>query len=169
VSAARPTVSLRYFCPQHASTLVAPSAKDLPARVSCARCGHERVIHLARITRDGGLSGCLGCGERELYARKDFPPALGLAIVVLAVCLVPVVPYYASLVAAALLDAILYHFAPDVVVCYRCASEHRRFLPRPRHPRFDRTIEERLRYGERAVMGKPPRPGGTADAPEPEH
>jgi len=28
---------------------------------------------------------------------------------------------------------------------------------------------EALRYGARAVMGKPMRPGGTADAPEPEH
>ena len=34
---------------------------------------------------------------------------------------------------------------------------------------FDREIDERLRYGERAVMGKPMRESGTANAPEPEH
>jgi len=50
-----------------------------------------------------------------------------------------------------------------------CGARHRGFSPRPRHPRFDREIDERLRYGERAVMGKPMREGGTADAPEPEH
>jgi hypothetical protein len=36
--------------------------------------------------------------------------------------------------------------------------------PRPRHPRFDREIEERLLYGKRAVMGKPMRECGTAEA-----
>jgi len=33
----------------------------------------------------------------------------------------------------------------------------------------DRTIEERLKFGENAVMGSPMREGGTAGAPEPEH
>jgi hypothetical protein len=50
-----------------------------------------------------------------------------------------------------------------------CLARHHRFCPQPRHPRFDREIEERLKFGERAVMGKPMREGGTAGAPEPEH
>ncbi len=77
--------------------------------------------------------------------------------------------HYASLFAAALLDAILYRFAPRVVVCYLCGARHRGFPQQPRHPAFDREIEERLRYGAKAVMGRPMRPGGTADAPDPEH
>ena len=70
---------------------------------------------------------------------------------------------------AALLDLILYWTAPWMTVCYVCHTRHRGFDPEPRHPRFDREIEERLRYGDKAVMGKPMRPGGTAGAPEPEH
>ena len=116
-----------------------------------------------------GLRACASCGHPELYTRKDFPPALGITIVVVAALLVPVVPYYLSLLAAAILDALLFRLAPDVVVCYRCAGQHRGFAADQRHPPFDRTIEERLLFGEKAVMGSPMRPGGTAGAPDPEH
>ena len=77
--------------------------------------------------------------------------------------------WYASLAVAAAIDWILFHTARDLVICYVCGARHRGFAPRPRHPRFDREIDERLRYGAKAVMGKPMRAGGTADAPEPEH
>ena len=76
---------------------------------------------------------------------------------------------YASLGVAALVDLVLYKSLPDSVVCYACGAEHRGFRPEPRHPRFDRVIEERLVYGPRAVMGRPMREGGTAGAPDPEH
>ena len=121
-----------------------------------------------RATPEGGLLGCLACGHPELYARKDFPRRAGIAIVVLAAVLAPFTSY-ASLGVAALLDFLLYAFGPEVLVCYVCGAEHRGFAAQPRHPRFDHTIAERLRFGERAVMGKPMREGGTADAPEPEH
>lgn len=120
------------------------------------------------LTADGGLTRCLACGHPELYSQKDFPRALGIAIVVVAALLAPATSYL-SLVGAALFDSVLYSVARDKVVCYVCGTNHRGFLSRPRHPRFDREIDERLRYGEKAVMGKPMRPGGTADAPEPEH
>ena len=115
-----------------------------------------------------GLEACQGCGHPELYTQKDFPRSVGIAIVVVAAVLAPFT-YYISLAAAALLDAILYWTAPEVVVCYACKAEHRGFSTKPRHPHFDREIEERLLYGKKAVMGKPMREGGTADAPEPEH
>jgi len=146
-------------------------AGDLAPRAPCPveGCERELDLRLERLTSQGGLTGCLACGHPELYTRKDFPPALGIGIVVVAALLVPFVPYYLSLVAAALLDAGLYRFAPNVLVCYACGARHRRFAAEPRHPGFDRTIEERLRYGEGAVMGSPMRPGGTANAPDPEH
>lgn len=99
---------------------------------------------------------------------KSFPRGLGLSIVVIAAVLAPFTSYV-SLAVAALLDLALYAFLPEVVVCYVCRSLHRGFAATPKHPRFDRTIEERLRYGPRAVMGSPMRAGGTAGAPEPDH
>ena len=162
---------LDFACPASPSDgtrveVAAPA--ELPAEIRCSACGEQHPLHLERLTENGGLVGCLACGHPELFRQKSFPRAAGIGVVVVAAVLAPFT-YYASLAVAALVDALLYWLAPDVVVCYVCESSHHRFSPEPRHPRFDREIDERLRYGERAVMGKPMRPGGTADAPEPEH
>ena len=122
----------------------------------------------AGVTPGGGLVACVACAHPELYTRKDFPRAVGVAIVVIAAILAPATNYI-SLGVAALLDLALFRFAREVVVCYGCEAEHRGFAPDPRHPSFDIEIAERLEYGDKAVMGKPMRPGGTAGAPEPEH
>ena len=121
-----------------------------------------------RLLDAGGVTGCLACGHPELYTQQDFPRAAGFAIVGVAALLAPFT-HYLSLVAAAACDAGLYVFAPKMVVCYVCGAQHRGFVPDPKHPRFDREIDERLKYGDKAVMGKPMREGGTAGAPEPEH
>jgi hypothetical protein len=166
------TVKLAFRCPRAAEgdARIRIEARDARALAAgaCASCGDVHALHLERLSAAGGLAGCLACGHPELYTQKDFPRALGIAIVVVAAVLAPFTSYL-SLAAAALLDALLYRFAPDVVVCYVCRAEHRGFATDPRHPRFDREIEERLKFGERAVMGKPMRPEGTAGAPEPEH
>jgi hypothetical protein len=140
----------------------------LPATVRCPSCSAETPLHLDRVTDAGGLSGCVACGHPELWTRKRFPAATGISIVVAAALLAPST-HYLSLGAAALVDFGLFHFLPEGVVCYVCSAEHRGFAPEPRHPRFDREIAERLKYGARAVMGKPMRAGGTAGAPDPEH
>ena len=127
-----------------------------------------RDAAMERLTPEGGLRGCLACGHEELYTQRDFPRGLGITIVVVAAVLAPFTKYV-SLFVAAVLDAVLYRLAPKMVVCYVCHAFHRGFSETPRHPSFDREIEERLLYGKKAVMGKPMRPGGTADAPEPEH
>ena len=168
------SVRLAFACPRAGddggttSFVLAQSALALPKAARCAHCGDEHALHLERIVAGGGLAGCVACGHPELYTQKDFPRAVGIAIVVVAALLAPFT-WYASLAIAALLDALLYRFAPDVVLCYVCGAQHRGFPTEPKHPRFDRVIDERLKYGERAVMGKPMRPGGTAGAPEPEH
>ena len=132
--------------------------------------GHDEAIelHYEHLTSNGGLRGCLACGHPELYRKKVFPPALGVGIVVGAALLAPFT-YYISLFVAAAVDLALFAFMPEAVVCYVCNAHHRDFSDDPKHPKFDREIEERLLYGEKAVMGKPMREGGTAGAPEPEH
>jgi hypothetical protein len=126
-----------------------------------------RELHREHLT-GAGLLGCLACGHPELYTQRDFPRGVGLTVVVLAAVLAPFT-WYLSLVAAALLDAVLFWSARSMLVCYVCGARHRGFAPEPRHPRYDLGIAERLRYGSKAVMGTPMRAGGTAGAPEPEH
>ena len=144
------------------------AAGSLPPSNACPECSQARELRSDAIDARGGLRACARCGHPELYTQKDFPRSAGIAIVVAAAVLAPFT-YYASLGAAAALDALLYWLAPNAVVCYACRARHRGFAREPAHPRFDREIDERLKFGERAVMGKPMRPGGTAGAPEPEH
>ena len=156
-------VSLAYPTPDGSPRILI--AQEL-ASVREAWAG-ERLF-FERLSADGGLQGCLACGHPELYTQRDFPRRTGICVVVLAAALAPAT-HYLSLVVAAGVDGVLYRFAPAVVVCYACQARHRGFAPEPRHPRFDLGIAERLRYGTKAVMGTPMRPGGTAGAPEPEH
>jgi hypothetical protein len=146
----------------------AATPDELTSELRCDACGKGTPLRKERLSSAGGLQGCVACGHSELYTRKSFPKSVGIAIVAVAAALAPWT-HYLSLVAAAILDFALYRLTADVVVCYVCGAEHRGFSPTPRHPRFDREIAERLRFGARAVMGKPMRETGTADAPEPEH
>ena len=151
--------------------VVTASAKNTAGwteAVKCNSCGESQELKLERLTDAGGLRGCLACGHEELYRKKVFPPALGVGIVVVAALFAPFT-YYISLGVAAVLDLVLFAFMPEANVCYVCNAHHRDFNPEPKHPKFDREIEERLLYGDKAVMGKPMREGGTAGAPEPEH
>jgi len=140
----------------------------LPASLRCSACGTERPLSPDAAPAGGGLVACVVCGHPELFTRKRFPTATGFAIVIVAALYAPST-HYLSLGVAAVIDWLLYHALPDGVVCYVCGAEHRGFPSEPRHPRFDREIAERLRFGERAVMGRPMRKGGTAGAPDPEH
>ena len=149
------------------ATVTAASAQDLPESVEDAD-GTVRTLRKEHLLPSGGLTGCLACGHPELYTRKDFPRLVGFSVVIVAALLAPFT-YYASLAVACLIDFILYRFSGDVVECYVCISQHRHFASEPRHPSFDREIDERLKFGDKAVMGKPMREGGTAGAPEPEH
>ena len=165
MSRSGPTVSFECSC---GAALEVACATATPAELRCGSCGATHSLHPERRDGGGGLRGCLACGHPELYTVKDFPRGLGIGIVVVAAVLAPFT-WYASLVVAALLDLGLYWLLPPVVRCYVCDAAHRGFPATPRHPRYDREIAERLRYGDKAVMGRPMRPGGTADAPEPEH
>lgn len=154
--------------PEGFTRVYADAPAELAAAARCAHCGDEHALAIERIAPNGGLLGCVSCGRLELYTLKEFPRALGISIVVIAAVLAPFT-YYISLFVAAAIDAALFALAPNMVMCYVCHGAHRGFPGEPRHPRFDREIDERLKFGARAVMGKPMRPGGTAGAPEPEH
>lgn len=161
---------VHYRCAECGARVDVPSADGAnpPSAVTCASCGAVRELAPADLADTGGLLGCRACGHPELYRRKAFPRALGIGIVVAAAVLAPFTNYL-SLAAAALLDLVFFLTMPEEVVCYVCDAVHRGFPTTPKHPRFDREIDERLKYGKRAVMGRPMREGGTAGAPEPEH
>ena len=92
---------------------------------------------------DRAVDRCAVCGGADFYARKDFDPKLGLAVVIVG-ALISAVFYwyerdliaYSILAGAALIDLVVYGRLKDLTVCYRCHSEYRGAYPRTA-PAFD--------------------------------
>jgi hypothetical protein len=134
----------------------------LPAEWVCPACDH--VQRLAPENAEPSLTACAVCGNVELYRKKDFPHALGLAILTLA-CLASAVTYYfyqpwwtwGILIGSALFDGVLYVLVRDVVVCYRCDAHYRALPPGPQHKPFELTIYERYRQEQmrRKLLARP--------------
>ena len=85
---------------------------------------------------------CPACGGRQLYVQRDFNQKVGLGIVVVGAALVPFTPFYSSLFAAAIADAVLYALVPEITVCYRCHAHFRGFARNPAHHPFDLHLAE---------------------------
>jgi len=130
------------------------SPEPATGAVSCDECQWNRNEGAGDFT-DGNLTRCRICGCEDLSRQKDFPPALGLALVATAAILSCIA--YASyrevlalgiLMVAALIDMVLYSFMGDMLVCYRCGARHRRTKMDEQHPRFDLETAERYRQQE---------------------
>ena len=104
---------------------------------------------------DGGkyLQACPACGCRDLFIRKNFPQKLGLAIVAgaaigfLVLAANPVTFYLGVyvLVAAVVVDAVLYFFVKKVTVCYGCRAEFPGVPLNPEHGPFELSVAEKYR------------------------
>src|SRR5262249_54824811 len=139
-------VKIRLYCPAcEAPGRPAPGA----AEWRCPRCDHVLRLH----PPGGELSHCAACGNAELYRKKDFPHALGMAILVGAF-VASTFTYglygksltWAILLGSAAFDGLLYLWVKDVVVCYRCGAEHRGLGPAAaRFAPFELTVHERYR------------------------
>ncbi|QEH35778.1 hypothetical protein OJF2_43350 [Aquisphaera giovannonii] len=140
----------------------------------CKACGAERALH-GEAFEEGRLAACPWCGTADLYIQKDFPQALGLAIVLVGFAISTVFWYlerpivtYLILLASALLDMILYYRVPDVTICYRCLAQVRGEGSNPggRFRPFDLAVgeryrQERLRVDELRRRDAPSLPGAS--------
>jgi len=127
----------------------AEATAGLDGRGTCRKCGSEPAIEPSPSLRDERtVDRCPACQGEQLYVQRDFNQRAGLAIVVGGAALAPFTPYYASLFAAAALDALLYTLLPEITVCYRCQAHFRGFRRNPRHEAFDLHVAEQ--YGPRA-------------------
>ena len=108
----------------------------------CTKCGTEARLDVPEAVRTSRvLERCPACGSAQLYVQRDFNQKAGLAVVIVGAVLAPFT-YYASLVAAALIDAGLYLLLPEITVCYRCQAHYRGFARNPAHEAFDLHIAE---------------------------
>jgi hypothetical protein len=99
------------------------------------------------------LKSCPKCGCGDLFVRKDFPQKLGLTIVIVAATAFTILasrPRYfylgaLVLVAAVVVDAVIYLLVGKVTVCYRCRAEFHDVPVNPEHEGFELAIAEKYR------------------------
>ena len=102
------------------------------------------------------LHSCPNCGCKDLFIRKDFPQKIGVSIVIVAAVAFLWLAssrqrFYLGamvLLAAALLDAVLYWFVPRITVCYRCRAEFRDVPINPDHEGYELAVGEKYRRRE---------------------
>ena len=102
------------------------------------------------------LTICPKCGCKDLFVRKDFPQKIGLSIVIVAAVAFLWLAssrqrFYLGaivLLAAAVLDALLYWFVPKITVCYRCRAEFRDVPINPDHEGYELAVGEKYRRRE---------------------
>jgi hypothetical protein len=181
-----------YACPACHATVAVDRVEER-AGLECPSCGTILPVPDGAVQRQGAgdgavgagrlrLTRCLVCPSHELFARKDFPQRLGVAIVVAgfaASCVTwawrLLVPTFAILFATALVDVLLYLFMPECLTCYRCQARYRGDGVADDHGGFDLETHEKHRQGKaraeslRRAEGRSEEPavGGVAAVPDP--
>ena len=109
------------------------AAAEAPAAITCGGCGRDIPLSVSEALKsDRGVDRCPVCEGADFYARKDFDPTIGLAVVIVGALTSGAFYWfgrdlvaYSILGGAALVDLVVYGRLRDVTVCYRCHSEFR--------------------------------------------
>lgn len=154
-------MNVTYNCPSCHRTARA-QLTDSTASITCSKC--QQSINIP----GGAISGrqihrCLVCPSSELFARKDFPQKLGVALVIIgfvgssiAWFNYQVLLTFTILFATALVDLVLYMVMGESLTCYRCHAQYRGFEEIERHGGFN--LETHERYRQMAARLKERRP-----------
>lgn len=151
-------MNIAYYCPAcHQANR--ESLADAAKQLECANCHQQIAIPDAAIAGKR-INRCLVCPSTDLYARKDFPQKLGVALVVLgfigssiAWAYYLVLWSFAILFGTALLDLVLYIVMGESLTCYRCGAQYRGFEDIEVHGGFD--LETHEKYRQMAARMKP--------------
>lgn len=143
-------MNVSYQCPACQTSVRTEFAAD-STQLTCSHCAQQINVP------DDALSGdridrCLVCPSIDLFARKDFPQRLGVALVVLgfvgssiAWANYQVFWTFAILFLTALVDFVLYLIMGESLTCYRCHAQYRGVEEIERHGAFDLETHERYR------------------------
>ena len=129
---------------------------ELPGTTLCPHCGAATPA----VANPDVLGACLACGGPDLYRHRDFNQKLGLLLIAGGAGLCIALTSFLPLVAAAVLDGLLYLTLPDVAICYACKAHHRGFADLKRIPRFDleRFESHRIKRARERESGAGARP-----------
>lgn len=119
--------------------------------LDCSHCGQKIQIPTDAIVGQR-VNRCLICPSEDLFARKDFPQHLGVALVILgfiastiAWANYHVLLSFAILFGTALVDLVLYIVMGESLSCYRCQAQYRGVEEIEKHGGFDLETHERYR------------------------
>jgi hypothetical protein len=143
-------VQVRFDCPKCLQTGTC-DINAASAAVACGACDWSRAIGPEQVVADVPQR-CLVCGCEDLWRQKDFPPALGVAMVGLGIAFSSLAvawmqPVWAIgiLMAFALVDMVLFAIMRDALVCYRCHARYRHTGALDDRPKFNLELNERYR------------------------
>jgi DNA-directed RNA polymerase subunit RPC12/RpoP len=152
-------MNVTYNCPSCGRAARETVTAETPA-LDCPHCHQQIAVPTGSIDKQR-LTRCLVCPSRDLYARKDFPQRLGVALVVLgfvgssiAWANYHVLWSFAVLFGTALVDLLLYVIMGESLTCYRCSAQYRGFEDIELHGGFD--LETHERYRQMAARMKGP-------------
>lgn len=134
-------------CSHSVSAALSEATRELP----CPHCGAVLEVPPDAVSSEG-MQRCVVCPSDELYARKDFPQRLGVAIVVVGIVLSTIAWYYRQIYltygiffGTALLDFVLWLVMGNVLQCYRCQAQYRGVAGLDEHGGFDLEKHEKHR------------------------
>lgn len=143
-------MNVTYHCPECHDTVRAAIGAGAE-RIVCPACQQPIEVPPEAI-RGSQLNRCLVCPSTELYARKDFPQRLGVALVIfgfvassIAWANYLVLWSFAILFGTALIDLILYLVMGESLTCYRCHAQYRGFENIEVYGGFNLETHERYR------------------------
>ena len=143
-------MNVTFRCPQCNQLGCRPLAEDT-REIACPACQAHWPVPAGTIA-GGQVTHCAVCPSTELYVRKDFSQALGVAIVVVGFAVSSVFWYwrmpmwtYAVLFATALIDVVLYLTVGNLLQCYRCQAQYRGLTGLEGHQSFDLETHEKHR------------------------
>jgi ribosomal protein S27E len=143
-------MNVTYRCPACEQT-VRTAFTAASAELACPACASKLTVPIGAVS-DERIERCLVCPSTDLFARKDFPQKLGVALVIfgfvassIAWANYQVFWTFAILFATALVDLVLYLVMGESLTCYRCHAQYRGAREIERHGGFDLETHERYR------------------------
>ena len=154
-------MNVTYNCPA-CHKPVREHLSDATATLDCPHC-HQKISVPAKAIQRDHIHRCLVCPSTDLYARKDFPQRLGVALVIIgfvassiAWANYMVFWTFAILFTTALIDLVLYIVMGESLTCYRCGAQYRGFDEIELHGGFDLETHERYRQMAARMKTSPP-------------
>lgn len=131
-------------CSRWTERTIGPRGTRPPSQMSCAHCGVPQALAFAaHVDASGALDGCPRCEYHTLCIQKDVNGKLGVVLVAVTFAILffsglSIPQMLVGLVLLTLLDVLLLRLVVRrLLICYRCKSQYRGFLPGARCRPFD--------------------------------